>query len=182
MYFWALVAEGELQSRLTSLKHIARDEFQSQRALRSPAHITLIPPVRLTDQACQQIERRIASVALQAAPFILQIDGVKGFSSRVIYADVVEHQELVDLQHRLDAAFREECPGHRIKHHSYRPHVTLAFRDLDPKIYPLALAYFQNLGLHFEWPCRHISRLKHHQDHWEIDHQVLLGPPGLEGA
>ncbi len=96
-----------MQTEFTHLKHIARDRFHSQRALRSPAHITLIPPLRVSEPDCQLLERKIASIAHHTEAFELEIDGVNGFPPRVIYADVIQHQELTALYQQMNSAFQE---------------------------------------------------------------------------
>jgi 2'-5' RNA ligase len=43
-YFLALVPEGNLQEKATSLKEMLKEQFNIKYALKSPAHITLKMP------------------------------------------------------------------------------------------------------------------------------------------
>lgn len=156
------------------MKELAWNRFHSRRALRSPAHITLVPPLRLSEQDRDVIENRITSIAAHTPRFDLCIRGVNGFPPRVIYADVMPHPTLMDLHHEIQSVLEQEKIGNSLKVYPFRPHVTLAFRDLAPDRYPDALSFFQELDLQFHWPVHRISRLRHYQDHWKVDHAVYL--------
>ena len=88
LYFWALVAKEPNQSKITRLKEEAAHRFHSSRALRSPAHITLIPPLRLSPAQLESLQEDFCEVALCTPPFNLDLTGVNGFPERVVYIHV----------------------------------------------------------------------------------------------
>ncbi len=174
LYFWAIVAEGHLLNELTTLKQLAADQFGSQHALRSPAHITLIQPIRLSPEKLASTSSFIQKIAGERNPFHIQLKGIRGFPPKVVYVDVDRNQELQALQHELMCAFNEHKLLKSGTLKSFQPHVTLAFRDLSEDRYEAALHFFDKMNLNYEWTAQRISRLKHHPDGWQIEESVNL--------
>lgn len=170
LYFWALVAHDPLQTEITRLKEVALQRFHSGRALRSPAHITLIPPIRLAIADLDRIQEEFCWVAQRTSSFCLELDGVRGFSKRVVYIHVRPSKPLMDLSAQMEMIRTKYFPNHKQVHHTFNPHVTLAFRDLSPDLYSEALGYFQELDLSYTWEADHLCRLILAEDGWHVDH------------
>lgn len=175
LYFWAIVAEGQLQNDLTSLKQLAADQFGSKHALRSPAHITLIQPIRLAPEQLTLTRQLIRKIAGTVNPFHIQLNGISGFPPRVVYVHVEQQEDLNALQHQLMLAFQDNDLLKSTGLHAFRPHVTLAFRDLNADQYEPALLFFDRMNLNFMWFAHSIVRLRHHPDGWQIEESVALG-------
>lgn len=175
LYFWALVAKEPNQSKITRLKEEAAHRFHSNRALRSPAHITLIPPLRLSPAQLESLQEDFCEVALCTPPFNLDLTGVNGFPERVVYIHVHPHNTLDHLVTRLEAIRFSRFPHHKRVYSTFTPHVTLAFRDLSPDLYPSALRYFQSMDLEFDWKADSLSRLILLEDGWYVDHNCPFG-------
>lgn len=174
--FWAIVAEDPLLHELTILKQQAADRFGSQHALRSPAHITLIQPIRLSPEKLALTSPIIQKIAGELNPFRVHLNGVSGFPPRVVYVDVVPHSELNALQYELRKAFQEYQLIKATSQSSFHPHVTLAFRDLSEDRYDEALHFFDQMDLNFMWSVQCITRLRHHANGWQIEESVDLKP------
>lgn len=175
LYFWAIVAEGQLLNDLTLLKQLAADEFGSQRALRSPAHITLIRPIRLSPEKLATTRQFIQKIAAETNSFHIQLNGINGFPPRVVYVDVDLNPALNALQHDLMLAFQEHQLIKTSTVNIFHPHVTLAFRDLSADQYEPALRFFDKMNLNFTMSAHAITRLRHHPDGWQIEESVGLG-------
>lgn len=175
LYFWAIVAEGHAQTELTRLKQLASNQFGCHHALRSPAHITLIPPIRLTAAKCDELTPAIRQVAERIQPFQVRLKGINGFAPRVVYVDVQPCNQLDQLQERLLAAFDLHDLIKNDSLNPFRPHVTLAFRDLHEDQYDVVLEFFRGMEICFDWSVFRLSRLHYHMDGWKIDQYWTLG-------
>lgn len=89
-----------------------------------PAHITVLPPINVDDDALPAVVAHLESVAAHTASFDIRLRGTDTFRprSRVVFIAVTDG--LVELG-RLEAAVRS---GDLAREHrfSYHPHVTVA--------------------------------------------------------
>ncbi|WP_205509069.1 RNA 2',3'-cyclic phosphodiesterase [Longitalea arenae] len=176
LYFIALVAPEIINQQVLEWKHYMLEQFQCRVALKSPAHITLIPPFQMPDDARPALQELLMEFAAAQQPFPIRLHNFAAFKPRVIYVDVVPSARLEDLQSKLETAVlktgrfrikKEERPFH--------PHVTIANRDLKKEDFPKAWAYFQQLKYDVSFPAQAISLLRHNGRVWEIAGDSPLG-------
>jgi 2'-5' RNA ligase len=164
LYFIAIVFEPALEQRIRKLKLIARDKFDSARALRSPAHITMVPPFHYP---CEQIDELLSivdSFPMMKSPLTLSAAG--HFGNRVIYIECDQHQALRACKQQLD---KQLAPfGVTKKEGRFHPHITVAFKDLKPERFNAAWHYFKghcNLG---QSRYYRLALLENKRDGWHI--------------
>lgn len=145
LYFIAVVFESDIEQRVRKLKLVARDRFDSARALRSPAHITMVPPFHYP---CDQIDELLSIVdnfTMMSCPLTLSRAG--HFGKRVIYIECDQHKALRSNKRQLDKLLNPY--GVTKKEGRFHPHITIAFKDLKPVQFDAAWDYFKdrcNLG------------------------------------
>lgn len=164
LYFIALLPDLDIQEEVTQFKQAAQEHFGSSQALKSPAHITLIPPFRTdrTDFAALQ------SVAAAQNPFVVQLRHFDRFGSRVIFVDVVSTPMLLDCQQRLADFCASQfaiVPDSR----PFHPHMTVAFKDLRQVAFPDAWAYFSAQPYERTFTAQSITLLVHNGQRWQVD-------------
>ena len=136
--------------------------------LRSPAHITLIPPFWMGEQKEQQFIKDIDAISLSAHPFTMAINNFSAFKPRTIFVDVVVNEELQSLKVAVDTFFSQSEYKVKIDSHPFHPHITIATRDLHKKYFHEAWAMFETKKMKGEWEAKGLSVLRHNRVNWEI--------------
>ena len=109
-------------------KQQAQNLFQAQAALRSPAHITLIPPFNADERELNQITLIIAHLATQQHELELQLKGWQHFGVRTIYLGFEAYLALSSLKRQCHqqisriTKLRQEA--------EFIPHISIINRDL----------------------------------------------------
>src|SRR5689334_16324856 len=77
-------------------KYIA-DHFGPKHALRTPPHITLIPPLEVSDEEIKKIISIGKEISTQMQSFTLELNGFGAFNPRVVFIKVIENKILNNL-------------------------------------------------------------------------------------
>jgi len=54
------------------------------------------------------------------------------------------------------------------KEEKFRPHITIATRDLDKNSFQPAWEYFKVISFEADWVCKNISLLRHNKKNWDV--------------
>jgi len=169
MYFIAIVAPEEVDSAILKWKQLMKERFGCLVALRSPAHITLIPPFWLDEKGEFKLKDAIGEFSQSCAGFEICLKNFAAFKPRVIYVDVMPNHQLQSLHTRLEeflvtrkqfSRSKEERPLH--------PHVSIATRDLHKKAFREAWEIFKEKKYETTWFASGISILRHDQKKWDV--------------
>lgn len=169
MYFIAIVAPQDINEAVLKWKVFMRDRFGCTVALRSPAHITLIPPFWLDDAAENELKKTIEDFSHSHNVFEIMLKDFSAFKPRVIYIDVLSNAQLQSLHDQLEqylvakplfSITKDERPLH--------PHVSIATRDLRKKAFHEAWEIFKDKKYQSSWIATGISLLRHNQKNWDV--------------
>ena len=169
MYFIAIVAPEEVNAAILKWKQLMKERFGCVVALRSPAHITLIPPFWLDENEEFQLKNAISEFSKSCTGFEICLKNFAAFKPRVIYVDVAPNPQLQSLHARLEeflvekkqfSISREERPLH--------PHVSIATRDLHKKAFREGWEIFSEKKYEALWVVSGISILRHDQKKWDV--------------
>jgi 2'-5' RNA ligase len=69
LYFIALVVHGELAEKIRTIQLYCSETYQSKKALRSPPHVTLIPPFRHDDSIENILDKKLTPFFRQVSFF-----------------------------------------------------------------------------------------------------------------
>ncbi|MFS8805191.1 2'-5' RNA ligase family protein [Synechococcus sp. R55.6] len=83
--FLALLPPPALQEQVTAIKQQFAEQFASQAALRSPPHITLVPPFEWPSSDLPALTGSLEAFAKQQTPVAIQLSGFGAFAPRVIF-------------------------------------------------------------------------------------------------
>ncbi len=174
LYFIALIPDDPVLTQLQRLKEEAGEVFATRAALRSPPHITLAPPFRISDQRqISQVSGLLARAASDTSPVTIRHDGWGHFGDRVLYVAVEHSNGISELYGRLrhDAVLQEYKIGF---HDSFHPHITIAFRDLAPQVFPAVWSHFSSRAMTMEWQA-HSLYLLYLSDRWTVIRRFPFG-------
>ena len=169
MYFIALVAPKEINEHILKWKLFMNERFGCTVALRSPAHITLVPPCWMDSILEDQLKTAIDSFSQTETSFEISLRNFSAFKPGVIYVDVIPSEPLHRLHEQLQGFLiptglfpivKEDRPHH--------PHVTIATRDLHKKAFQEAWGIFKDQKYEASWLADGISLLKHNQKNWDV--------------
>jgi len=169
MYFIALVAPGEINKEVLEWKNFMKERHGCVVALRSPAHITLIPPFWLDESLEQNLENAVTGFSTQKRSFQIQLKNFSAFKPRVIYVSVEPNEELQELQRSLQQ-YLVSIGSLPLKadDRPFHPHISIATRDLHKKAFHEAWNIFEKKKYESSWRANSISLLRHNEKNWEV--------------
>jgi 2'-5' RNA ligase len=174
-YFIAIVAPEQINQQVLEWKQYMLQHYNCKVALKSPAHITLIPPFIMADELLPQMEVQLESFSIRQQSFPIQLKNFAAFKPRVLYVHVQPNTHLSELQANLEA-FLLQHKHFPIKKEDrpFHPHVTIANRDLQKDDFPLAWKYFEQLSYEVTFQANAISLLRHNGQIWEVANSFPL--------
>jgi 2'-5' RNA ligase len=171
MYFIALVLPEELNIQVKAMKEYMREMYGCKVALRSPAHITLIPPFWMDESLQEMLSASLDEVAERFGDFSIEQNGFSCFSQKTIFIASAPNDSLSRLHKNVNDFFREQAAfPMKFDDRPFHPHVTIATRDLTKKAYQEAWAHFKNKKFTKTWSCTGLSLLQLGDNGWRIIH------------
>lgn len=170
MYYLALVCPPDIDARVLALKHWLQQRFGCRNALRSPAHITLIPPFWWSDGQQAELQKAVLSFFSNIPPLVIQLNGFSHFKRRVLFIDVAPQPQLGSLRKQLENHLLQQLPGSiRANDRPFHPHVTLATRDLNTEAFQQAWQRLGNEPFEMQFTANSITLLRLGPQRWEVN-------------
>ena len=146
-----------------------KDHFGCVVAMKSPAHITLIPPFWFAHEREIELMKTLQLFNSNFVPGKIDLDGFSHFRKRVLYIQLNENVWLSELQSRAEKHFMEKF-GDSIKKDDrpFHPHVTIANRDMKPSHFEKAWEHFYNEEFKVSFDTSGISLLKLGPGKWNV--------------
>ena len=169
LYFIALVPGEPVYSEIWQLKEEINDRFASKAALRSPPHITLHMPFKWRETKEDLLFSALEAVANRHQPFTLKLHDFGAFEPRVIYVNVEEVKALGQLQKEIAKTAAADWHIYPLQGgRPFKPHLTIAFRDLKKAKFYEAWTEFKSRQYENSMLVTHLSLLKHNGKNWEV--------------
>ena len=177
LYFLAIIPPEPLLPLLWELKHEVARKFASSAALRSPPHITLHMPFKMKEKKRDALISGINQLTGKLTPLRVELDGFDSFPPKVIYIKVEASQELIKVQQAIASFMAKKMSilNASYKKQPFKPHLTIAFRDLKKAEYHKAWDYYRERPFKTACLVDHIALLKHDGKRWEEDVKFRLG-------
>lgn len=168
MYFVALVCPQPLNEKILRYKNWMKEHFGCVVALRSPAHITLVPPFWLADASEPELLKAFRSFTSNAGEIEIHVNGVSHFGKRVLFAAVDNSPALQLIKTEVEDHFSSVFPEIKKDERPFRPHITIANRDMRPSHFKEAWEYFSGKEMNERFIAKSIALLKHQQQKWNV--------------
>ena len=178
-YFIAIIPPHETRSRLHELKLKISVEYNTNGALRSPPHLTLFMPFIKPIKYEERLIESLVQFANTRNPFELTLKGFGSFEPRVFYVQVNENQELHILQKELQTFMRsmhKVLPKKGTIERPFKPHLTLAFRDLKKQEFYRLENDFKAQRFHSTFYVSGFTLLKHDGKRWQEHYNFSFRP------
>jgi 2'-5' RNA ligase len=168
MYFLAIVLPPHLDEKVLAYKKEMQEKYGCKVGLKSPAHITLVPPFWMEEEKQAALVKDMEQLAATFSPFTLTTADFSAFRPRTIFVAVAESGALQALKKRTDAFFRHSDYKMKIENRPFHPHITIATRDLHKKAFAEAWPLFQSKEFREIVEATGFSLLKHNGRTWDV--------------
>jgi 2'-5' RNA ligase len=169
MYFIALVLPTEINEHILKWKLFMKEHFNSSVALRSPAHITLVPPFWMASDLEDKLEESMTQFSNHQLRFEVHLKNFAAFKPMAIYVNVLSTPALQTLRDQLhEYLIVQNLIPIKKEERAFHPHVTIATRDLHKKAFYEAWETFKTKNYEALAMIKGISLLKHNQKNWDV--------------
>lgn len=169
MYYVAIVCPVELNKKILSFKLWMQEKFDCKVALKSPAHITLIPPFWLDAGKEEILLQALHSFETSMNAIIIELNNFAHFSNKVLFIDIKPNDDLARVRQDAEEHFFNTL-GSIIKKETrpFAPHITIANRDLKPGDFIKAREHFSGKKIEDIFSVNKISLLKLNEGKWQV--------------
>ena len=91
------MAPEEINQQVLKWKTYFKDRFECSVALKSPAHLTLIPPFWMKEDLENDLVNSIQDFCITKNKFEITLKNFAAFKPKVIFVDIVKSEKLLDL-------------------------------------------------------------------------------------
>ena len=171
MYFMAIVLPPQLNERILLYKQMMLEQYHCRVGLKSPAHITIIPPFWMHPNKQEDLLQLLDYHCNGYNKFPVTTNHFSSFKPRTIFIDVVVDQQLKAFKHTRDAYFTgENIYGIKREKRPFHPHITIATRDLSKSTFAEAWKHFEALQFEETFEAIGLATLRHNQKNWDVIH------------
>ena len=171
MYYVAIVCPPGINDKVLQFKNWMKEQFGCTVALKSPAHITLIPPFWMNEEREPELHQAVQSFKSDLDIQEIELDGFSHFSNRVLFIYVKDSYYLNELKNQTENHFaRSFSDVIKRDERAFHPHITIANRDMRPGDFEIAWRHFSSKNFTQSFPVRAISllKLKSPEPRWQV--------------
>ena len=173
LYFIAIVLPNELSRKVIQVQNEIAERFESSKALKVLPHITLKAPFGLPAFAHNHVLDWFSELLIDIQPFQLELENFGAFKNLkhpVIFIKPGANEALSILQKIIIQEFYRtfddvEMNGTEL---IFKPHITVAYRDLQPEMFNKAWPEFKNREFSGLLHVNSFQLLKHDGKSWHI--------------
>jgi 2'-5' RNA ligase len=172
----AIVPPEPILSEVRKEQEYIAQQWGPSHALRTPPHITIIPPLSLTSAEVGLLYGMAYAIASQTEKFQIELKGYGSFRPRVVYIHPVVPPALEKLNAIWQQALRLKMPHvlEKYPERPYHPHMTLAHKDVKRDQFDLIWQHYERKKYYTSFPVDHFCILQHTGQGWEVEHRYFL--------
>lgn len=175
LYFAAIVLPEALINEINVFKNLMLERWGCKAGLKSPAHITLIPPFWMDEALEATLLRDLDALCKNNAPFTISTNNFAAFKPRTIFIQPVLHEPLKNLKATVDTFCKTHAPyGAKGDTRPFHPHITIATRDLHKRAFAEAWPLFENKKYCVTFEAKGLGILRHNTKTWDVIHTSLF--------
>jgi 2'-5' RNA ligase len=175
LYFFAILPPFNIAAELNEIKKEFAEKYGSSKALKSPPHITIIPPFFANDTFEKSIESKVNGFAKDCRHISINLNGFGEFNNKVIFVEMKKNAELQVFYDAFSAFFTGLGFEITSMNKFFHPHVTVAFRDLSAENFKKAWPLFKDREFKDSFSAVSIHLLKHKEDQWQVIKEFSFG-------
>ncbi|MDT0642910.1 2'-5' RNA ligase family protein [Zunongwangia sp. F363] len=169
LYFVAIVPDAQLEEKIRNLKLEIKEKYNSAKALKLPAHVTLQIPFKIKEEDEASLLEALQKITDNKKAFKVQLSGFGRFSTRTIFINVTNPEPVALLHEKIQEVLEESFGlGEREKIRNIHPHITIATRDLNRLNFQKAWPQFEKRNFQDTFNAEGFVLFKHNGRNWEI--------------
>jgi len=169
MYFIAIVLPQHLNEKVLKYKNMMLEKYNCKVGLKSPAHITLVPPFWMEEEKQEGLIVDINSLSNDVEPFPVLTSNFSAFKTKTIFISTAPSDQLSQVKIAIDEFFRNNSFYNiKIESRPFHPHITIATRDLYKKDFQEIWPWFAEKKFEEKWTAEGLSVLKHNKKNWDV--------------
>ena len=173
LYFIAILPDEKTCKEIEVFKSDFADNFESRKAISVVTHITLKTPFKISSLGHYDLVTWFSNLSIKSGAFQIELKNFGAFHNKyapVIYVNPIMNLPLYTLQKELIRGFRFKYPQIQVLNIElkFKPHVTLAYRDLSPEKYKEAWAIYQTKKYNTFFDVNNFHLLQHDGIRWNV--------------
>lgn len=163
-YFIAVTIPEPLNTEIEDIKRKISIEYQTKSVLKSPSHITIVPPFFWSNE-----EELLTMVQQFSFPeFNIQLSGYKTFPIGVVFIDVKNNEQMDQLHISFSDVFFRDFPQLKKKpHFPFQPHITVGNRDWKKEQFNRCWNDMKDKNFETEFSYKKLTLLKNTNGLWK---------------
>jgi len=183
LYFIAIIPSQKICDEITGFKKDFADRFESKKALKVIPHITLKAPFKLPVSELSTLEQWFQQLYINLETFEIELKDFGAFHNKyspVVFVQPIMNIHLYSLQQEIIRNFSLFCPQVPVLELEikYKPHITVAYRDLDPERFRQAWKEYQVKKYTATFRANDFHLLQHNGEEWKIINTYSLKAAG----
>lgn len=164
-YFIAINLPEPLNTKIERIKKGISEEYGTKSVLKSPPHITIVPPFFWGNE--EELIELVRDFAYP--PFHIELNGYKAFEIGVVYIDVVENKHITQLHQQFNTQFFGRYPQLKKKYpFPFQPHITVGNRDWKWAEFKRCWDNIKDTSFEDAFEFRQLSLLKNINGLWKV--------------
>lgn len=173
--FLALLPPKEVSEEIKELKKEISKKYNCKRALRLPAHITLVPPFKMENERMEDLTDQLRIFCLKFSEIEVCLKGFGSFPPRVIFIEVANPEDIRPFKDQLLTALENFLPAEHLNSgRPFRPHITLATRDLSRESFYPAWEALKNSEFTARFTVTQLTLFRHNGKTWDLKSDFKL--------
>lgn len=183
LYFIAIIPPAEICDAITGFKQDFADRFSCKAALKLVPHITLKAPFKLAPPEHAPLLEWFQKLNVPFQSFNIELRDFGVFPKKyspVVFVQPLMNEHLGSLQTAIQTSFKTAFPQIKISETEmkFHPHITIAYRDLDPKIFVEAWKEYGAKEYHAMMKVNNFHLLQHDGKNWNVIASYFLNQAG----
>jgi 2'-5' RNA ligase len=169
LYLVAILPPEDLACQIHEIRLHCAAKFDIEKALKPPVHITLYQPFKMDEAFEPKLRRLLQSAASGLQPFKQDLENFEAFDMHAVVIRALKTPDIMKLQRAVASVFRKnelEKKSLPTKKLPFRPHLTIAYRDIPPEVFPLIWNEYKDARFKRSFTLDHFSLLKHDGKQW----------------
>lgn len=181
LYLTAISPPAELSEQIDDIRKELSERYNIYAALKPPVHITLYRPLHIDQSYESTLIKLLRPIGLNHYPFTQELLNFGSFNIQTLFIAAVKNPTLSALQKDVAAVFnKNKIDPKEVKGNtSFHPHVTVAYRDISPGIFPEIWEELKNRKFKRSFPVDHFTLLKHDGRKWQVFKEFVLAKPEM---
>ena len=173
LYFVAILPDEKTSKEIDIFKSDLANNYESRKALAVITHITLKAPFKLIAAKHDELMYWFSNLYLNIGTFQIELKNFGAFHNKnnpVIYVNPIMNLHLYALQKELIRSFRIKYPeiGVLDIELKFKPHITVAYRDLSPEKFKEAWSVYQTKKYDTVFDVNSFHLMQHYGRKWNI--------------